>query len=393
MTSRREFLQAAAASAAMFARIPAAFAAAYDLVIKGGRVIDPSARLSAVRDVAISAGKIAAVQADIPAEGARVVDARGKLVVPGLIDVHTHAARNKEFAAICLADGVTAFVDAGSVGADKIDEAVANAKSAPQPGRVLINASRTGVTPDGELNDLNRADVGLARAAIERHRDTIIGVKARLSFNVAGAGDLEALKRAQAIAGKLPVMIHIGQTVSPMPKILALLKPGDVVTHTYAPEPNGILDGSGRVLPEVWEARKRGIWFDVGVGRNGHLWWDIAERALKQDFAPDTISTDWTPEGRAGGVVDLPNCLSMFMMLGLPLEQVIACGSTRAARLFEPFRDRGTLKVGAPADVAILELREDSFSFVDNYKNVRSGRQRLFPNATVLAGKLVPGKG
>src|SRR4051794_36228023 len=104
-------------------------------------------------------------------------------------------------------------------------------------------------------------------------------------------------------------MIHIGQTVSPMPKILALLKPGDVVTHTYAPEPNSILDSSGRV---VAEARKRGIWFDVGVGRNGHLWWDVVDRAFKQGFVPYTVSTDWTPEGRAGGVVDFPNCLSML---------------------------------------------------------------------------------
>jgi dihydroorotase len=175
-----------------------------------------------------------------------------------------------------------------------------------------------------------------------------------------------------------------------MPKILALLKRGDIVTHMYAPEPNSILDGNGKVLPEVRAARKRGIWFDVGNGRIGHLWWDVAERAIKQGFLPDTISTDWTVDGRTNQVFDFPNCLSKFLMFGMSLPQVIARGTSNAAKVFQPFRDRGTLKVGAPADVAILELREGSFEFVDNYRNTRVGKQRLFPSATVLDGKRVP---
>jgi dihydroorotase len=372
------------------ARIPAALAGTYDLVIKGGRVIDPASGIDATRDIAIAAGRVAAVENSIaPESAAEVVDARGKLVVPGLIDIHTHAARAKDTPAVCLADGVTCFVDAGSMGADQIDEIVANAAAAPNRGRVLINLSRTGVRPEGELNDMSRADVAAARAAIARHRDVIVGVKARLSFNVAGAGDLEALKRAQEVAGDLPVMIHMGQTVSPMPKILTLLKRGDIVTHMYAPEPHSILDDSGRILPEVVAARKRGIWFDVGNGRNGHLWWNVAERAMKQGFAPDTISTDWTVDGRKAQVFDFPNCLSKFLLLGMPLDRVIACGTATAARTFDAFKDRGTLKVGAPADVAILELREGNFEFDDNYRNIRTGRQRLFPSATVLAGKRV----
>ena len=393
MVTRREFLRVAAAAAAMFARIPGVLAGRYELIIKGGRVIDPSPGIDSVRDVAIAAGRIAAVEPNIAADSAAdMIDARGKLVVPGLIDIHTHAARSKDAPAICLADGVTCFVDAGSVGADKIDEVVANAQAAPNRGRVLINLARTGVQPEGELMDMSRADVAAARAAIARNRDMIVGVKARLSFNVAGAGDLEALRRAQEVAGDLPVMIHMGQTVSPMPKILALLKLGDIVTHMYAPEPHSILDDSGRVLPEVIAARKRGVWFDVGNGRNGHIWWNVAERAMKQGFLPDTVSTDWTPEGRAGGVVDFPNCLSKFLLLGMPLDRVIACGTVNAARTFDAFNDRGTLKVGAPADVAILELREGNFEFIDNYRNMRSGRQRLFPSATVLNGKRVPAR-
>jgi dihydroorotase len=186
--------------------------------------------------------------------------------------------------------------------------------------------------------------------------------------------------------------VHIGQSASPLPKILALLKRGDIVTHMYAPEPHGILDDNGRVLREVREARARGIWFDVGNGRNGHLTWAVAERGIKQGFLPDTISTDWTDAGRADQVIDFPNVLSKFLLLGMPLDQVIARGTINAARVFDAFKDRGTLAVGAPADVAVLELREASFDFVDNYRHTRSGRQRLFPSATVLGGKVVPAR-
>src|SRR5437899_922217 len=181
MMNRRQFCSTAAASAALFARVPQVFAAPYDLLIKGGRVIDPSLGLDATRDVAIANGRIVAVEPIITAEAVETLDAHGKLVVPGLIDIHTHAARAKEEPPLCLADGVTGFIDAGSQGADHIGDTVAVAKSAPQPGRVLINIGRAGVIPEGDTMDINRADVALARAAIMRNRDTIAGVKARLS--------------------------------------------------------------------------------------------------------------------------------------------------------------------------------------------------------------------
>jgi dihydroorotase len=239
--------------------------------------------------------------------------------------------------------------------------------------------------------DLNRADASAAREAIARHREMIAGVKARLSRDVAGANDFEVLRRAQeaASAFNLPIMIHMGQTMSPLPKLLALLKPGDVVTHMFAPPPNSIIDDNGRILPEVMAARRRGVRFDLGNGRTGHLRWDIAEAVLKAGFLPDTFSTDWTPEGRTAQVIDFPNVISKFLMLGMTLDQVVACATVNASLTFPAFRNRGTLKVGAPADVAVLELREGSFEFVDNFGNQRSGRQRLFPSATVLAGKRV----
>jgi dihydroorotase len=390
--NRRQFIYTATGAAAMvLVDLRAAKSAKYDLIVKGGRVIDPSRKLDAVRDVAIADGRIAAIEASIAADAAETIDARGKLVVPGLIDIHTHAARVKDGPTLCLADGVTGFVDAGSQGAERIGETVAVAKSAPQPCRVLINIGRAGILPGGDTMDLANADVGAAKEAIGRNRDIIGGVKARLSRDVAGPNDYEVLKRAQEAASAfgLPVMIHMGQTMSPLAKLLPILKSGDVVTHMLAPPPNSIIDDAGHILPEVAAARRRGVWFDVGNGRAGHLRWDIAERVLKAGFLPDTFSTDWTPEGRTAQVIDFENVMSKFLMLGMPLDQVIARATVNASRAFPVFRGRGTLKVGAPADVAVLELREGNFEFVDNFENKRTGRQRLFPSAAVLGGKRV----
>jgi dihydroorotase len=378
----------------MFARVPGVLkpsAVKYDLIIKGGRVIDPSRKLDAVRDVAISGDKIAAVGANINSATAKVIDAHGKLVVPGLIDIHTHAARVKEGPSLCLADGVTGWIDAGSKGADRIADTIAIAKSAPQPARVLVNIGHAGILSEGDTMDLNRADVTLVRAAIEKNRDMVAGIKARLSRDVAGENDFEVLRRAQeaATAYKIPVMIHMGQTVSPLPKLLALLKTGDIVTHMFAPPPNSIIDSSGHILPEVIAARRRGVFFDVGNGRTGHLRWDIVDAVLKEQFLPDTFSTDWTPEGRAEQVINFPNCMSKFLNLGIPLDQVIARATVNAAQAFPVFHGLGTLAVGSPADVAILELRDGSFEFVDNYGNKRSGKQRLFPSGTVLRGRQI----
>jgi dihydroorotase len=391
--NRRRFISTITGAAALV-RLPDMLAApsqTYDLIIKGGRVIDPASRLDSIRDVAIAKGRIAGISANIPAGAAETINASGKLVVPGLIDIHTHAARANNGPELCLADGVTGWIDAGTQGADRIDETIAIAKSAPQPCRVLINIGREGILPQGDTMDIARADVAAAHEAIARNRDMIAGVKARLSRDVTGPNDHEVLRRAQQVASSfhLPVMIHMGQTVSPLPRLLALLKPGDIVTHMFAPPPNSIIDDAGHILPEVQAARRRGVWFDVGNGRTGHLRWDNAERILQAGFLPDTFSTDWTPEGRTAQVIDFPNVMSKFLLLGMSLNEVIACATVNPSRVFPVFKGRGTLKPGAPADVAVLELREGDFEFVDNYTNKRTGRQRLFPSSTILAGKRV----
>jgi dihydroorotase len=392
MFNRRDFCVAAGATAASLAfgsQLHAA-EAGYDLVIKGGRVIDPSRRVDAVRDVGVRQGRIAAVERSITTPAARTMDARGKLVVPGLIDIHTHAARTLEGPGMVLADGVTGWIDAGSHGADGIDTGLKVARASPQQGRLLINVGRGGILADGDTMDMTRADTGALRAAIGANRDLVLGIKARLTKGVT-ANDVETLRRAQEVATAfaLPVMIHMGQTEAPLPQLIDLLKPGDIVTHLFAPPPNGIIDDAGKILPAVQAARRRGVWFDVGYGRVGHVRWDVVERILKAGFWPDTISTDWNADSKTTGVVDLPNCMSKLFAYGMSVSDAVACVTANAARTFPVFRDRGTLKVGAVADIALLELRDGDFDFVDNYDNKVKAKQRLFPAGTVLAGKPV----
>jgi dihydroorotase len=388
MLNRREFLSTVAGAAFLPSTGLPAFR--YDLVIKGGYVIDPANRLSEVMDVGIRDGRIETVQKNLSAPAAENIDASNKLIVPGLIDIHMHA-RSKDMGPFCLSTGVTSLVDGGSQGADNIDEVIAFAKAAPNRMRILLNIARTGITTEGELLDIGHADVAAARATVERHRDVIIGIKARLSRSIAGDHDLEAVRRARAAAAprNLPVMVHVGDTASPLPAILALLKSGDIVTHVYSPPPHSIFDDKGGLLPEVLQARRRGILFDIGNGRLGHITWDSAERAMRQSFFPDTISSDLTDAGRTDRVFDFPTVLSKFLLLGMPLDQVLIRATANAAKTFPAFRELGTLRSGAPADLAIFELRQGEFEFVDNENTKRIGRQKLVPTDTVFGGKRV----
>jgi dihydroorotase len=392
VTTRREFIHAwlTALGAASGPRLGSA---SYELLIKGGRVLDASQRLDRVMDVAIAAGRIARLDANIArSEAADVIDAGGKIVTPGLIDIHAHLSREM-LPAHCLSTGVTSLVDGGSSGADNAEEIVSIARSAPNRMRVLLNLARTGLATPNELLDFANADAAAARRVIESHRDIIVGIKARLSRSVAGERDLDAIRRAHevTIPLNLPLMVHVGQTASPMPAIVAALRPGDIVTHVYSPPPNSILDDAGRVLDEVRAARRRGIWFDIGNGRNGHITWEVAERAMQQDFLPDTISSDLTAAGRTDRVFDFPTVLSKFLLLGMPIDQVIARATSNAARAMPVFKDLGTLRVGAPADVAVFEIKQGEFEFVDNLNVKRIGRQKLAIAHVIAAGASVPG--
>jgi dihydroorotase len=393
LLSRRELLRSTAVAPMLLARTPRLFAAEYDLVIRGGRVLDLSQRIDRVADVAIRGNKIAMIRPNIASSAAaEVIEAGGKLVTPGLIDIHAHVADKELTPAHCLAAGVTSVVDGGSRGAENVDELLKTAQSAPNRVRILLNISGRGLA-DGanELLDIEKANASAARRAIERSREWIIGIKARLSRSAAADHDLEAVRRARQVADplKIPIMCHVGDTASPLPDILALLRPGDIITHMYAPAPHGIMDDNGKVLPKVLEARRRGILFDFGNGRTAHWTWDVAERAMQQGFLPDTISSDLTGAGATDQVINLANVMSKFLLLGMPVDQVIARVTTNAAHAIPQYRSYGTLRTGAVADVAVFDLKEGDVEFVDNYKGRRSGHRRLVPYAVVMGGKRV----
>lgn len=378
----------------------------YDLLIQGGRVIDPLQNIDAVCDVAITGSKVARVESDIPAARARqVLNAQGKIVTPGLIDLHTHVfpyvcPYGVETDPYCVTRGATTVIDAGSAGAFGLPafRRYIQTESPATRIRALLNISAMGnvsgpIPGMGELEALVYADPKLAVKIAEENRDFIVGFKVRCSESITGPNDIGAMKRVRAAADEthLPVMMHFVGPYSPLPSLLPFLKKGDVVTHPYNNHPHGALDANGKLLPEVLEARKRGVLFDVGHG-GGNFSWEVAERCIQQHFLPDTISTDLTVMNVHGPVFDLLTTLSKFLLLGLSVREVIERATANSARVFDLGVELGTLKAGSEADAGIFELREGDFIFTDSGGETRSGRQKLAPVATVRDGNvLYPG--
>jgi dihydroorotase len=373
----------------------------YDLLIKGGKVIDPSQGLQGELDVALRAGKVASVASGIPEAQAReVIRAHGKIVTPGLIDLHAHVfpyvgPYGIEPDPYFVRRGVTSVIDAGTSGAFTF----------PAFRRFIIERSATrirallhvvsigmvaGSTPNmGELEDLRYCDPKLAAEAASKNRDLIVGFKIRFSEQYTGPNDLEGMRRARATADEagLPLMIHIGGSYSPLKEFLALMKKGDVVTHSFNSHPNGLLDAGGKVVPEVLEARERGVLFDVGHGA-GSFSFDVMEWCLRQGFLPDTISSDLYSANINGPVYDLLTTLSKFLLLGISLNDVIARATVNSSRVFNFGASIGTLKPGAEADVSVLELKEGEFTFTDSDGKSRTGRSKLQAVTTVRGGKV-----
>lgn len=380
----------------------AAAGSRYDLLIKGGRVIDPSQQLSAVRDVAIAAGKVVRMAETIDSSEARqVLDATGKIVTPGLIDVHVHVYDGVGVYGIpvdpnCIAKGVTTALDAGSAGAHTFAAFRKHVIQAAET-RVyaLLNLSVVGLTtsskehPHGELLELRYVNPEVTIRTIEQNRDAILGIKIRLSQEITGERDLKvlALAREAADAVKLPLMVHIGNGHSPLREVLAELRKGDVVTHCYQSKANGVLDERGRVLPEVKAAVARGVYLDVGHGVSSFSF-AVAEKCLQQELLPDLISTDLHHYNVHGPVFDLATTLSKFLHMGLTLEQVIERATSKPTSVFGVAKGLGSLREGAVADVAVFWLAEGDCTFVDSLGQKRRGQRKLIPQATVKGGKL-----
>jgi|SRR5579872_1145022 len=378
--------------------------AAYDLLIKGGKVIDPSQHIEGVRDVAIKGSKIALVGQDIPASSARqVLKADGHIVTPGLIDLHVHAfpycGYGVEPDPYCVARGATTVVDAGTAGALDfqafrhfvIDRAATRI-------RVLLNISALGIMAAGEplhigeLEDLRYCDPKLAAKVATENRDLILGLKVRLSRTHTGPGtnDIEGLRKARLAADEagLPLMVHIGDSNSPLKEYLAFMKAGDIVTHIYNPKSNTVLDSNGKILPEVIEARKRGVLFDLGPGKPSFSFAN-AEKCLAQGFVVDTISSDTNSLTMSEEPPnDLPTAASKLLLLGMGLSDIVALTTVNPARALNFGIQIGTLKTGAEADVSVLDLRNGDYTFTDGENKTRKARQILAPVATVRGGKI-----
>ena len=370
----------------------------YDLLIKGGTVVDPSQELNAMRDVALSGGKVAAIAESIAESEAReMVDATGLIVTPGLVDLHVHAYWGASDYGIepdigNIAKGVTTALDAGSAGAFTFPAFRKHVLERSDTRLyALLNISAMGMLSPkiGELEDLRWADVERAVETGRANREYVLGIKARLGRVQAAENDVDALRRALEAAEALDslVMIHIGDSKTPLEELTAMLRPGDVVTHCFTGLPNGVLDDAGRVVAGVKEAQRRGVVFDVGHGA-GSFSFDTAEKAISQGFMPGNISSDLHIYNIEGPVFDQVTTLSKFMHLGVSLYNVIRLSTETAAKTMGVGDRLGTLKVGAEGDVAILRLDEGNYTLTDSIDVSVEAHQRLSHVQTIRRGQV-----
>src|SRR6516164_6363165 len=378
----------------------------FDLLIKGGDVLDPSQSLRGKRDIGIRYGLIEAVDSEIPvARALRVLDAGGKLVTPGLIDLHCHVFPYGSGGGIPADELIpyectTTCVSAGDAGANNF-AAFRRYIVAQTRTRLyaFVHISTIGLAPFPvtELPTIDYADVDAAAKTVAANADMVLGIKVRMSEAVISKLGIEPLRRAisacesAGTGGK--VMVHIGgvETRELMSVILDTLRPGDILTHSYTGAPN--LSGSfnnivqdGRLISAALAAKQRGVIFDVGHG-GASFDYTMAEAAIAQGCPPDTISSDiHVVSANTPGMPYLMWVMSKFLGLGFTLDQVVAMATVNPAKVINRLPKLGTLQVGAPGDVAIMELIEGPVSFVDTRNNTRNGRAYLKPVQTVTAG-------
>jgi dihydroorotase len=377
----------------------------HDLLIRGARLIDPAAGIDGRRDVAFHAGRVAAVAPSIADPASQTIDATGLILTPGLIDIHVHIYAGVSHYGIdadptCLARGVTTAVDAGSAGASTfpglrryiIDVSATRLYA-------LLNISRIGMVtgvetdpPVGELEDLRHCSVPAAVRCVEENRDVILGIKIRLSDNLAAGGvnEMPALKLAReaAAATGLPIMVHTPRSTLGLPAILKELRRGDIVTHCFHARESGILHARGELLPEVRRAVEGGILFDVGHGQ-GSFSYDVARTALGQNFLPHTISSDLHRYNLHGPVFDLATTVSKFLHLGLELPDAIRKVTATPAEVIKMRKELGTLAVGAVGDAALFRMVEGTRPVADSMGKIEVLPRWLEPVQVVRAGKVV----
>ncbi len=368
----------------------------YDLLVKGGRVLDPGQGIDDQLDIAITGEKISVIEKDIPLDDAeRVVDASGKIVTPGLIDLHTHiywgiSRHRLDPDSIAPYSGVTTLVDAGS----------ANYDSWPGFKRFIVYGSQTRVysfinargrrerTHPIEQPGLT-SDISNTVLLIRENRDAIVGVKTFAGYNNERYGE-RTLELASEISyhAEVPIMLHISFAPPRIEEVLPLLRKGDVLTHSFTPNTQHIVDRDGKLLPEAREAIDRGVLLDVGHGA-GSFHFNVARDLLDQGVKPYTISTDLHGRCVSGPTYDLVTTLSKFLNLGLTLEDVVLRATANPPKVIGGPQGLGALRVGGVADVAVLEIQKGEFEFADTHRWIIKGNQKIVATNTITRGRIM----
>ena len=378
---------------------PADVTLKYELVIANGDVLDPLQKTRARRDIGIRYGQIAAVAPSIPAARAiQRIDAAGKLVTPGLIDLHTHLCPHLGLGLpadeLTPITATTTAVSAGDAGAHTFGNfrhgAVPQSRTRLFGFVHISSIGLAGGLAPGEMLNIDYANVEACAKAVAENADLVLGVKVRITDSVVGQNGLEPLRRAiraAEMAGKqFRVMCHIGAAPGALSDLLDLLRPGDILTHAYSGAGNNTVQ-NGRVLPAALAAKQRGVIVDVGHG-GGSFDYMVCEPALQQGLGPDTISSDiHSVSINTPGYPTLPWVMSKFLGLGMPLEEVVARATSEPGRVIGHVPGLGTLAIGAPADLALFDLVDGPVEFVDTRNNKRAGTRKLVPVLTVKGGR------
>jgi len=387
----------------------------YDLLIKGGHVLDPGQGIDGVMDIAISGGKIAAMAPEIAPEAKRVIEIKGprRLVTPGLIDLHTHCAYGLQSPGVNwqavdpelagVRSGVTTIVDCGTCGA--YDFGVVPTYIAPNVKTRTIwflNIGSFGLLtqplhkPRAEITSLSDVDIESTLACARANPDLIKGIKLRLvgpAIESIGPKLIDlALEAAQELS--LPLMTHIGDILTQSPKapelthyLLARLRPGDIITHVCTSRSGGVLDANGRVLPQARDAQNSGIVMDPAFGRSN--WnYSVCRAEAEQGFHPDTISTDMSTPGRATAIYSLMEAMSRFMACGYGLTDVVRMTTINPARALGMQDSIGAIRPGYEADLTIMDEVTGDWRFIDSFGNVFHGERAFIPVSTIKSGEI-----
>jgi dihydroorotase len=398
---RRRFLQAL--TAAVVASGPAGSQPRrrrFDILIKNGEVCDPSRNFRQRADVAMADGKIAAIEENIPAElGLDVIDASTVFVVPGLVDLHTHcffggSSISVDADPVSARSGATTWVDAGSFSAGQVIGF----------RRLNVETSQTRLfgyvhlypdlrNPDVDVVKYVRSGIKRTAEAVQANSDIVLGVKVYAGTNMNGRYSLDFMKIARELGDqfKVPLMVHVSFAPPEIHQVLELMRAGDILTHCNNGHTLGIVDSGysetlGKLKPGVRDARDRGIIFDVGHGA-GSFNFNAARTAIHNGFLPDCISTDLHQGCINGPTYDLPTTMSKYLYLGLSFEDVLLRSTYNPAKVIGRLPGMGTLNVGGPADVALLELQAGEFRLADCQNNVATVRQRIVSRLTISRGK------